>query len=231
MATITEAANPPARPLSFFAIVIMLLLCLSWGINNVMVKLALPEVPPLMQATARSIGGFLVIVIVVLAARHSAVSARRHAGAGSVDGHRVRARVRGDLLRAAVHDRQPRGDLLYTAPFFVAFGAVNLLGEKLRADQWAGSRARLCRHRRRDRRAAGRCRRRTCLFGDLLLILGALGWGGTTLVFKMSNLSKAPAGKDADLPDRHLRAAAGARLLHCRRNADEDAGPGRARRR
>ena len=27
---------------------------------------------------------------------------------------------------------------LYTAPFFVAFVAVNLLGEKLRLEQWAG---------------------------------------------------------------------------------------------
>ena len=33
------------------------------------------------------------------------------------------------------------------------------------------------------------------LFGDLLLILGAVGWGGTTLIFKMSNLAKAPAEK------------------------------------
>ena len=51
---------------------------------------------------------------------------------------------------------------LYTAPFFVAFGAVNLLGEKLRADAVGGTRAGLCRHRHRDRRAAGRRRRRPC---------------------------------------------------------------------
>src|SRR5436190_161068 len=63
MASITEAAHPPARPLNLFAISIMLLLCLSWGINNVLVKLALPEVPPLMQATARSIGGFVIVLI------------------------------------------------------------------------------------------------------------------------------------------------------------------------
>src|SRR5689334_21873083 len=63
MASITEAANPPARPLNFFAISIMLLLCLSWGINNVIVKLALPEIPPMMQATARSVGGFVLILI------------------------------------------------------------------------------------------------------------------------------------------------------------------------
>src|SRR5438128_12467462 len=63
MASITEAVHPPARPLNLFAISIMLLLCLSWGINNVLVKLALPEVPPLMQATARSIGGFVIVLI------------------------------------------------------------------------------------------------------------------------------------------------------------------------
>ena len=62
MAQATEAA-PSARPLDFFAVSIMLLLCLSWGINNVMVKLALVEVPPLIQATVRSVGGFVVIVV------------------------------------------------------------------------------------------------------------------------------------------------------------------------
>ena len=35
----------------------------------------------------------------------------------------------------------------------------------------------------------------TVLFGDMLLILGAIGWGGTTLIFKMSRLSKVPAEK------------------------------------
>jgi drug/metabolite transporter (DMT)-like permease len=33
------------------------------------------------------------------------------------------------------------------------------------------------------------------IFGDLLMILGAIGWGGTTLVFKMTRLAKVPPEK------------------------------------
>src|SRR5204862_1497019 len=83
---------------------------------------------------------------------------------------------------------------VYTAPFFVAFGAVNFLGEKLRPAQWAG----LALAFAGIVIAIGVPQAdvdSTILFGDFLLILGALGWGGTTLIFKMSRLSKVPAEK------------------------------------
>src|SRR5882762_4448006 len=41
----------------------MLALTLSWGLNQVSVKLALPEIPPFVQATVRSIGAFAIIAI------------------------------------------------------------------------------------------------------------------------------------------------------------------------
>ncbi|HSY57474.1 MAG TPA: EamA/RhaT family transporter, partial [Bradyrhizobium sp.] len=37
------------RPLPPRAIALMLLLCVSWGFNQVAVKLALPDIPPLWQ--------------------------------------------------------------------------------------------------------------------------------------------------------------------------------------
>ena len=64
MTTTPQVASPATQPLSPLAVAVMLLLCLSWGVNNVMVKLALPEVPPMMQATVRSVGGLMVILIV-----------------------------------------------------------------------------------------------------------------------------------------------------------------------
>ena len=194
MAAITEAAHPPARPLSFFAISIMLLLCLSWGINNVMVKLALTEVPPLMQATARSVGGFVVILI---ASYLRGIPLFRRDGtlkAGLVMGT-VFALEFVVIFFGLLYTTASRAVIfMYTAPFFVAFGAVNLLGEKLRADQWAGLALAFVGmiiaigvpQADVDSRV---------IFGDLLLILGALGWAGTTLIFKVSKLAKAPAEK------------------------------------
>ncbi len=36
------------------AIALMLMLCVSWGFNQLAVKLALPDVPPMLQALIRS---------------------------------------------------------------------------------------------------------------------------------------------------------------------------------
>jgi drug/metabolite transporter (DMT)-like permease len=194
MASITEAANPPARSLSFIAISIMLLLCLSWGINNVMVKLALPEIPPLMQATARSIGGFVVVLIASLVRGVPLFRRDGTLGAGLLMGT-VFAFEFVVIFFGLMYTTASRAVIfMYTAPFFVAFGAVNLLGEKLRADQWAGLALAFLGIvvaigvPQPDVDA-------NVLFGDMLLILGALGWGGTTLIFKMTNLAKAPPEK------------------------------------
>jgi len=53
-----------ARPLSASAVALMLMLCVSWGFNQVAVKLALPDIPPMLQAMIRS-GGALVVLFVI----------------------------------------------------------------------------------------------------------------------------------------------------------------------
>ena len=194
MASITEAANPPARPLDFFAILIILLLCLSWGVNTVMVKLTLAEIPPLMQATARSIGGFVIVLILSYVRGVPLFRRDGTLGAGLLMGT-VFALEFVVIFVGLMYTTASRAVIfMYTAPFFVAFGAVNLLGERLRAEQWAGLALAFLGIvvaigvPQPDVDA-------NVLFGDMLLILGALGWGGTTLIFKMSNLSKAPPEK------------------------------------
>lgn len=191
MASSTDAVSPQAaRPLNLFAISIMLLLCASWGINNVMVKLALTDVPPLMQATVRSVGGFAVIVIAALI-RGIPIFAR--------DGT-----LRAGLLMGAVFAVEfvliffglmlttaSRSVIfLYTAPFFIAFGSISLLGERLHAAQWTG----LVLAFVGIIVAIGAPQPNvdaSVLMGDGLLILGASLWAVTTLLFKLSNLSKA----------------------------------------
>src|SRR6478735_5511103 len=46
------------------AIAVMLMLCVSWGFNQLAVKLALPDVPPMLQAMIRSSGALPVMLIV-----------------------------------------------------------------------------------------------------------------------------------------------------------------------
>ena len=52
------------RPLSAGAVALMLMLCLSWGFNQVAVKLALPDIPPILQATIRSAGALIVLMLI-----------------------------------------------------------------------------------------------------------------------------------------------------------------------
>ena len=56
--------NSAGRPLSPGAVAVMLMLCLSWGFNQIAVKLALPDIPPMLQATIRSAGALPVLLLI-----------------------------------------------------------------------------------------------------------------------------------------------------------------------
>ena len=126
------------RPLNPGVIALMLVLCLSWGFNQIAVKLALPDIPPLLQATLRSIGALPVLLLI---ARARGVKIFRADGtlaagllAGLLFGVEFVLVYRGLLLTSASRAVV----FLYTAPFFVALGSYAWLGERLRASQWGG---------------------------------------------------------------------------------------------
>ena len=183
-----------SRPLDAVAALIMIGVTFSWGLNQVSVKLALPEIPPLIQATVRSIGA---LAIVALWARWRGVSLNVRDGtltagivAGALFGIEFLLIFPGLQFTAA-----SRATLfIYTAPFFVALGSGVLLGEKLRAVQWAGL---LCSFAGLvvafgvpDAARDGRQ-----LIGDLMMLGAGAAWGATTLVIKATRLRSAPAEK------------------------------------
>ena len=47
--------SPQSRPLDALAIAVILALCLTWGFNQVAIKYAIAEIPPLTQAAVRSV--------------------------------------------------------------------------------------------------------------------------------------------------------------------------------
>jgi drug/metabolite transporter (DMT)-like permease len=186
--------NNTSRPLDAVAALIMVGITFSWGLNQVSVKLALPEIPPLIQATVRSIGA---VAIVALWARWRGVSLDMRDGtlaagivAGALFGIEFLLIFPGLQFTAA-----SRATLfIYTAPFFVALGSGVLLGEKLRAVQWAGL---LCSFAGLvvafgvpDAARDGRQ-----LIGDLMMLGAGAAWGATTLLIKATRLRSAPAEK------------------------------------
>ncbi len=182
------------RPLTPGAIALMLVLCLSWGFNQIAVKLALPDIPPFLQAFIRSCGA---IVVLLLIARLRGVKMFERDGtlraglfAGVLFGFEFVLIYRGLLLTSASRAVV----FLYTAPFFVALGSYQFLGERLRASQWGG----LALSFAGVALAIGVPQAdvdANVLLGDLMIVGGGALWAATTLLVKTTPLLKAPPEK------------------------------------
>jgi drug/metabolite transporter (DMT)-like permease len=182
------------RPLSPGAIALMLMLCLSWGFNQIAVKLALPDIPPMLQAMIRSIGA-LPVLLLIARLRGAKVFVRDGtlgAGlfAGLLFGVEFVMIFRGLQLTSASRAVV----FLYTAPFFVALGSYRFLGERLRAAQWGGLGLSFAGVALAIGVPQGDVDANV-LLGDLLIVGGAAMWAATTLIAKGTALRKAPPEK------------------------------------
>jgi drug/metabolite transporter (DMT)-like permease len=169
------------------AVALMLMLCFSWGFNQIAVKLALPDIPPMLQAAIRSVCALPVLLIL---GRIRGVNFFERDGtlaaglfAGILFGFEFVLIYRGLLLTSASRAVV----FLYTAPFFVAFGCHQVLGERLRALQWAGLGLSFL----GVALAIGVPQPNVdtpVLFGDLMLVGAGAAWGATTLIAKGTRL-------------------------------------------
>jgi drug/metabolite transporter (DMT)-like permease len=186
----SNQVNPSAgRPLSPGAVALMLMLCLSWGFNQIAVKLAMSDIPPMLQATIRSVGA---LPLLLLIARLRGVKMFERDDtlvpglfAGLLFGLEFVLIYRGLLLTSASRAVV----FLYTAPFFVALGSYQFLGERLRASQWGGlglsfaGVALAIGVPQADVDA-------NVLLGDVMIVGGGALWAATTLVVKATTLLK-----------------------------------------
>ena len=186
-----ESAGPPLTP---GAIALMLMLCLSWGFNQIAVKLALPDIPPMLQATIRSVGALPLLLLIarLRGVKIFASDGTLRAGmfAGLLFGFEFVLIYRGLLLTSASRAVV----FLYTAPFFVALGSYHFLGERLRASQWTG----LALSFAGVALAIGVPQANVdanVLLGDLMIVGGGALWAATTLVVKTTPLLRAPPEK------------------------------------
>jgi drug/metabolite transporter (DMT)-like permease len=190
----TQVISTAGRALTPGAVALMLMLCLSWGFNQIAVKLALPDIPPMLQAMIRSAGALPVMLMVGWLRGVKFFERDGSLGPGLLAGLLFGIEfvlifsglVFTSASRAAV--------FLYTAPFFVALGSYQFLGERLSALQWGG----LALSFAGVALAIGVPQPNVdakVLLGDLMVVGGGALWAATTLIAKGTALRKAAPEK------------------------------------
>ena len=191
----SPATHHHTRPLDALATCVVIALCLSWGFNQVATKLAIHDIPPLTQATIRSVVAALIVAGwcrlrgIPLLARDGTLIAGL--AAGFFFGIEFVL-----IYQGLVYTTATRAVLfIYLAPFFVVLGArVFLPADRFGAAQWLGLGLSFAGMivafglptPALDPRQA---------IGDLMMVGAALLWAGTTLIIKASSLSRISSEK------------------------------------
>lgn len=179
------------------AIALLLLCCAIWGTSQVATKVALGEVPPLLQAGLRSLGAF---ILVAWWSRARGVSLDWRDGtapAGVLTGLLFAAEFACVFIGLQFTSASRIVVFIYLAPFVVALGMPWVAGsERLRPVQMVGLLAAFSGvawafSEGFEGPEAGRWQ----WLGDALGVVGALLWGATTLVIRGSQLASAAPEK------------------------------------
>jgi drug/metabolite transporter (DMT)-like permease len=187
--------SPQSRPLDPLAIALTVALCLIWGFNQVAVKLAIHDIPPLIQCLIRSV---VATVLVLAWTQFRGVPLFKRDGtllAGIIAG--VLFALEFLLIyRGLLYTTATRAVLfLYTAPFLVVLGARWLVkGDHFHLMQWFGmalSFAGIVIAFGLPTPAADPRQ----MLGDVMMVGAAIAWAATTLVIKVSRLNQVSSEK------------------------------------
>jgi drug/metabolite transporter (DMT)-like permease len=191
----TSSPTHHTRPLDALAVAAVLMLCLSWGFNQVSVKLALHDIPPFMQAAVRSVGAAL-IVVVVAKARGLKLFARDGTLAAGVIAGLLFGTEFILIYQGLVYTTATRAVLfIYLAPFFVVLGTrIFLPADRFHLPQWAGLALSFAGMIVAFGVPTPALDPRQVL-GDVMMVVAALLWAATTLLIKASRLARISSEK------------------------------------
>ncbi len=184
------------RALDSKAASIMFVLCIIWGLQQVILKMAAPDISAVMQIALRSGLSALMVYPMIKLADGGSLWSRDYLAAGILVGVLFASEF--FLVAQALRFTSASHTvvLLYTAPIFVALGLHwKLPSERLSVLQWSGIALAFFGiiiaflfHPAGSVAASN-----TALWGDALALLAGILWAATTIAVRLTKLAEAPA--------------------------------------
>ncbi|MGA9562499.1 MAG: DMT family transporter [Pseudolabrys sp.] len=191
----SPAYTSTTRPLDALAAGIVVVLCLSWGFNQVATKLAINDIPPLTQAAVRSA---VAAVLISAWCRLRGIALLRRDGTlwFGVAAGLLFATEFILIFQGLLYTTASRATLfIYLAPFFVVLGArIVLPADRFSAAQWLGLTLSFIGMLIAFGVPTPAMDPRQ-IIGDVMMVGAALFWAATTLIIKASPLTRVSAEK------------------------------------
>lgn len=174
---------------------LMIVLCMVWGLQQVILKMAASDISPLMQIALRSGLAALLLLPLVLLDKKSQLMNPKNVKAGALVA--VLFSLEFFLLAQALQltSASHAVVLLYTAPIFVALGLHwKLPSERLTILQWTGigiAFIGILVTFIRPQQIGGNTFQQQMLWGDLYALAAAIAWAATTVTVRLSSLAQA----------------------------------------
>ncbi|MEN8424927.1 DMT family transporter [Acinetobacter junii] len=174
---------------------LMIVLCMVWGLQQVILKIAASDISPLMQIALRSGLAALLLLPLVLLDKKSQLMNPKNVKAGALVA--VLFSLEFFLLAQALQltSASHAVVLLYTAPIFVALGLHwKLPSERLTLLQWTGigiAFIGIVVTFIRPQQIGVNTFQQQMLWGDLYALAAAIAWAATTVTVRLSSLAQA----------------------------------------
>lgn len=174
---------------------LMIVLCMVWGLQQVILKMAASDISPLMQIALRSGLAALLLLPLVLLDQKSQLMNPKNLKAGALVA--VLFSLEFFLLAQALQltSASHAVVLLYTAPIFVTLGLHwKLPSERLTLLQWTGigiAFIGIVVTFIRSQQIGANTFQQQMLWGDLYALAAAIAWAATTVTVRLSSLAQA----------------------------------------
>ena len=185
--------NQPLRHLDRLGVLIVLMLCASWGFNQVSAKIAMVDFPPTTLAALRSVGGAILLGAYAFWRYPDLLKRDGTLWPGILSG----LAFGGEFVALFIGLQWTTAShgilFLYAAPFFVALGLPWITpNETMSRLQWIGLALSFVGVGLALGVSSGS---RDMLIGDALSLLAGALWGVTTLIMKGTRLRLVPPEK------------------------------------